>query len=63
MTAVAVLGLGAMGLPMAPHLASLEGVEVRGFDIAPARRELVSVERAPIRARESASIAMGEEAE
>ena len=40
MTTVAVLGLGAMGLPMASHLASLEGFEVRGFDIAPARREL-----------------------
>ena len=35
---VAVLGLGAMGLPMATHLA--RSFEVRGFDVAPARREL-----------------------
>ncbi|MBK0419554.1 NAD(P)-dependent oxidoreductase [Leucobacter sp. CSA1] len=35
---VAVLGLGAMGLPMARRLA--EDLEVRGFDIAPGRLEL-----------------------
>ena len=35
---VAVLGLGAMGLPMASRLAG--SFEVRGFDIAPARRSL-----------------------
>ena len=37
-TTVAVLGLGAMGLPMASHLA--QDLVVRGFDIAPARLEL-----------------------
>ena len=37
---VAVLGLGAMGLPMATHLASTH--EVRGFDIAAARRALAA---------------------
>lgn len=40
MSAVAVLGLGAMGLPMATRLATVGGFEVRGFDIAPVRREL-----------------------
>ena len=35
---VAVLGLGAMGLPMATRLST--GLEVRGFDIAPARLDL-----------------------
>ncbi len=42
MTKVAVLGLGAMGLPMATHLAGHEGssFEVHGFDVAPARRVL-----------------------
>lgn len=35
---VAVLGLGAMGLPMATRLAS--GLSVRGFDISPERRGL-----------------------
>jgi len=44
MTTVAVLGLGAMGLPMATRLASHEApaFEVRGFDIAPARRTLAA---------------------
>lgn len=37
---VAVLGLGAMGLPMATRLAS--GLSVNGFDIAPARLELAA---------------------
>ena len=37
---VAVLGLGAMGLPMATRLAS--GLTVNGFDIAPARLELAA---------------------
>lgn len=45
MTAVAVLGLGAMGLPIATRLASIVGevgprFDVRGFDIAPERRDL-----------------------
>ena len=35
---VAVLGLGAMGLPMATRLAT--GLTVHGFDIAAARLEL-----------------------
>ena len=35
---IAVLGLGAMGLPMAARLA--ERWEVRGFDVAAARRDL-----------------------
>lgn len=42
-TGIAVLGLGAMGLPMAARLA--ERWEVRGFDPAPARRELAKDER------------------
>ncbi|MFS0713103.1 NAD(P)-dependent oxidoreductase [Microbacterium sp. 2P01SA-2] len=37
---VAVLGLGAMGLPMAARLA--ETFAIRGFDIAPARLELAA---------------------
>ena len=37
---VAVLGLGAMGLPMATRLAG--GLTVHGFDIAPARLELAA---------------------
>ncbi len=37
-TTIAVLGLGAMGLPMAARLA--EKWEVRGFDLAAARRDL-----------------------
>ena len=37
-TSVAVLGLGAMGLPIAIRLAT--ALDVRAFDIAPARREL-----------------------
>lgn len=37
---VAVLGLGAMGLPMAARLAT--GLPVRGFDIAPARMDLAT---------------------
>jgi len=36
----AVIGLGAMGLPMATRLAT--GLPVRGFDIAPARLELAA---------------------
>ncbi|NLF04751.1 MAG: NAD(P)-dependent oxidoreductase, partial [Actinomycetales bacterium] len=40
MIPVAVLGLGAMGLPMVTHLASGDDFEVRGFDITPERREL-----------------------
>ncbi len=39
-TTVAVLGLGAMGLPMASRLA--ETMPVRGFDIAPPRLELAA---------------------
>jgi len=39
---IAVLGLGAMGLPMAARLA--ERWEVRGFDVAGARRELAAAE-------------------
>ncbi|MCZ4068548.1 NAD(P)-dependent oxidoreductase [Microbacterium sp. H37-C3] len=39
-TTVAVLGLGAMGLPMAARLA--ETFRVRGFDIAPARLALAA---------------------
>ena len=39
-TTVAVLGLGAMGLPMATHLAAT--FTVTGFDIAPERMELAS---------------------
>lgn len=39
---VAVLGLGAMGLPMAARLA--ERYEVRGFDVAAARRELAAAD-------------------
>ncbi|MET3469291.1 NAD(P)-dependent oxidoreductase [Microbacterium sp. 1262] len=39
-TAVAVLGLGAMGLPMAARLA--ETFRVRGFDIAPTRLALAA---------------------
>ena len=35
---IAVLGLGAMGLPMATNLA--QDLTVRGFDISPARLEL-----------------------
>ncbi|WP_415857084.1 NAD(P)-binding domain-containing protein, partial [Sinomonas sp. G460-2] len=35
---VAILGLGAMGLPMASRLAT--GLTVNGFDIAPERLEL-----------------------
>ncbi len=38
---VAVLGLGAMGLPMAANLAA-HGAAVRGYDIAPARLALAS---------------------
>lgn len=41
-TTVAVLGLGAMGLPMAARLA--ERWEVRGFDVSPERRELAAAE-------------------
>jgi 3-hydroxyisobutyrate dehydrogenase len=37
---VAVIGLGAMGLPMAVRLA--ERLEVRGTDVAPARRQLAA---------------------
>ena len=37
---VAVLGLGAMGLPMATRLA--EDLPVRGFDINPARLDLAA---------------------
>ncbi len=37
---VAVLGLGAMGLPMASRLA--EDLPVRGFDINPARLDLAA---------------------
>lgn len=39
---IAVLGLGAMGLPMAARLA--EQWEVRGFDVSPARLELARAE-------------------
>lgn len=39
---IAVLGLGAMGLPMAARLA--ERWEVRGFDVAAARRELAAAD-------------------
>jgi 3-hydroxyisobutyrate dehydrogenase len=39
---VGVVGLGAMGLPMALHLAGTDGMIVRGFDISPARRELAA---------------------
>ena len=38
---VAVLGLGAMGLPMATNLAR-HGATVRGYDIAQARLDLAS---------------------
>lgn len=41
-TPVAVLGLGAMGLPIAARLA--ETREVRGFDVAPQRRDLAAAE-------------------
>lgn len=41
-TRVAVLGLGAMGLPMAARLA--ERWEVHGFDVAPARREMATAD-------------------
>ncbi|HEY0247141.1 MAG TPA: NAD(P)-dependent oxidoreductase [Gryllotalpicola sp.] len=40
---VAVVGLGAMGLPMARHLAS-GGFEVRGFDPVPERVELAAAD-------------------
>jgi len=51
---VAVLGLGAMGLPMATRLA--EDLPVRGFDIAPARLDLA--EAAGIARFESAAAAI-----
>lgn len=38
MTTIAVLGLGAMGLPMATHLS--QTFDVRGYDIAPERGKL-----------------------
>ena len=37
-TTIAVLGLGAMGLPTATHLAKI--AQVRGYDIAQARLNL-----------------------
>lgn len=41
-TTIGVIGLGAMGLPMALRLANTEGILVRGFDISPSRRELAA---------------------
>lgn len=52
---VAVLGLGAMGLPMATRLAT--GLTVNGFDIAPARLELAGA--AGIRTFTSGAEAVG----
>ncbi len=40
MTTIAVLGLGAMGLPMARHLSAT--ATIRGYDLAAERRELVA---------------------
>ncbi|TXN29974.1 NAD(P)-dependent oxidoreductase [Lacisediminihabitans profunda] len=39
---VGIVGLGAMGLPMALRLAATPGVTVRGYDTAPARRRLAA---------------------
>lgn len=58
-TTVAVIGLGAMGLPMATRLA--ERFEVRGFDIAPERLALAS-ERGVATAASTAEAVSGAQA-